>query len=89
MGVNGIHVACPNRLAMHIPISYGNGAPDHAHYLGPLYTQRGGGALPLEADCMKFQPLSGWRPTSTTHYNKIVTGAKFPICRGLRAKKPS
>jgi hypothetical protein len=30
--------------------------------------------IPLEADCMKFQPLLGWRLASTTHYNKIITG---------------
>jgi hypothetical protein len=41
----------------------------------------------LEADCMKFQPFLGWRSASTTHYNRIITGANFPICKGLRAKK--
>jgi hypothetical protein len=45
------------------------------------------GPNPLEADCMKFQPFLGWRPASTTHYNKIITGANFPICKGLRVKK--
>jgi hypothetical protein len=45
------------------------------------------GPIPLEADCMKFQPFLGWRPASTTHYGKIITGANFPICKGLRAKK--
>jgi hypothetical protein len=45
--------------------------------------------IPLEVDCMKFQPLLGWRPASTTHYNKnIITWANFAICKGLRAKKP-
>jgi hypothetical protein len=34
---------------------------------------------------MKFQPFLGWRPASTTHYNKIIMGANFPICKGLRA----
>jgi hypothetical protein len=41
--------------------------------------------IPLEADCMKFQPFLGWRPASTTHYNKIITWADSPICKGLRA----
>jgi hypothetical protein len=45
------------------------------------------GPIPLEADCMKFHPYLGWRPASTTHYNKIIMGANFPICKGLRAKK--
>ena len=45
------------------------------------------GPIPLEADCMKFQPFWGWRPASTKHYNKIIMGANFPICKGLRAKK--
>jgi hypothetical protein len=36
---------------------------------------------------MIFQPFLGWRPASTTHYNKIIKGANFPICKGLRAKK--
>jgi hypothetical protein len=35
---------------------------------------------PLEANCMKNQP-------STTHYNKIITGPNFPICKGVRVKK--
>ena len=43
--------------------------------------------IPREANCMKFQPLLGWRPASTTHYNKIITGANFSICKGLKAKK--
>jgi hypothetical protein len=43
--------------------------------------------IPLEADCMKFQPFLGWRPASTTHYNKIITGANLSICKGLRVKK--
>ena len=47
------------------------------------------GPISLEADCTKFQPFLGWRPASTTHYNKIITGANFPICKGPRAKKPS
>jgi hypothetical protein len=45
------------------------------------------GPILLEADCKKFQPFLGWRPASTTHYNKIITGTNFPICKGLRAKK--
>jgi hypothetical protein len=45
------------------------------------------GPIPLEANCMKFQPFLGWRPASTTHYNRIITGANFPICKGLRAKE--
>jgi hypothetical protein len=45
------------------------------------------GPIPLEADCMKFQPFWGWRPASTTHCNKITIGANFPICKGLIAKK--
>jgi hypothetical protein len=43
--------------------------------------------IPLETDCMKFQSFWGWKLASTTHYNKIITGANFPICKGLRAKK--
>jgi len=43
--------------------------------------------IPLEADCMKFKPSLGGRLASTTHYDKIVTGADFPICKGIRAKK--
>jgi hypothetical protein len=45
------------------------------------------GQIPLEADCMKFQPFLGWRPASTTHYDKIITGANFSIRKGLGAKK--
>ena len=45
------------------------------------------GPSPLEVDCMKFQPLLGWRSASTTDYNKIIMGANFPTCKGLRAKK--
>jgi hypothetical protein len=45
------------------------------------------GPIPLEADCMKVQHFLGWRPASTTHYNKIIAGANFPICKGLRTKK--
>jgi hypothetical protein len=45
------------------------------------------GPIPLEADCMKFQPFLGWRPASTTHYNKIIMGANFPICKGLRGQE--
>ena len=42
------------------------------------------GPNPLEAEC----PFLGWRPASTTHYNnKIIPGANFPICKGLRVKK--
>jgi hypothetical protein len=44
--------------------------------------------IPLEVDCMKFQPLLDWRLTSTKHYNKIITGANFPICKDIMAKKP-
>ena len=47
------------------------------------------GPIPLEVDCMKFKPFLGWRPGSTTHYNMIIMGANFPICKGLRVKKPS
>jgi hypothetical protein len=36
---------------------------------------------------MKFQPFLGWRPASTIHYNRIIMGANFPICKGLRVKK--
>jgi len=43
--------------------------------------------IPLEVDCMKFQAFLGWRPASTTHYNKITTRATFFICKGHRAKK--
>jgi hypothetical protein len=39
--------------------------------------------IPLEVDCMKFQPFLGWRPTSTTHYNMIITGAIFPYVKAL------
>jgi hypothetical protein len=45
------------------------------------------GPIPLEANCMKFQRFMGWRPVSTTHYNKIITWANFSICKGLRVKK--
>jgi hypothetical protein len=45
------------------------------------------GQNPHEADCMKVQPFLGWGPASTTHYNKIVAGGNFLICKGLRAKK--
>jgi hypothetical protein len=45
------------------------------------------GPIPLEAVCMKFESFLGWRPVSTTHYNRIITGVNFPICKGLRAKK--
>ena len=43
--------------------------------------------ISLEADCMKFQPLLGWRPASTTHCNKITTEANFPYvkARGPRS----
>jgi hypothetical protein len=46
------------------------------------------GPIPLEAKCIKFQPLLGRRPALTTHYNNIITRANFPICKGLRDKKP-
>jgi hypothetical protein len=46
------------------------------------------GPILLEADCMKLQPILGWRPASTTHYDKIMPGANFSTCKGLRAKKP-
>jgi hypothetical protein len=39
------------------------------------------------ADFMKFHPFFGWRPASTSHYNKIITRVNFPIWKGLRAKK--
>jgi hypothetical protein len=45
------------------------------------------GPILLEADCMKYLPFLGWRPASTTHYNKIITWANFRICKGLRVKK--
>jgi hypothetical protein len=35
------------------------------------------GLIPLEADCMKFQPLLGWRLASTTHYNYYGGGQIF------------
>jgi hypothetical protein len=41
------------------------------------------GPIPLEADCMKFQPFLGWRPASTTHYSKIITGVNFPYVKAL------
>jgi hypothetical protein len=44
--------------------------------------------IPLEANGMKSQSLLGWRLVSTTHYDKIITGANFFMCEGLRAKKP-
>ena len=45
------------------------------------------GPIHLEANWMKFQPFLGWRPASTTHYNKIIAGVNFLICKGLRTKK--
>jgi hypothetical protein len=45
------------------------------------------GPIPLEADCMKPQPLFSWRLTSTTHYNNIITGVNIPICKGLRCQE--
>jgi len=36
---------------------------------------------------MKFKLFLGWRLASTTYYKKIITGADFTICEGLRAKK--
>jgi hypothetical protein len=41
------------------------------------------GPISLEADCMKFHLFLGWSLASTTHYNQIMTGANFPICKGL------
>jgi hypothetical protein len=41
------------------------------------------GPNPLEANCMKFQPFLGWRPASTTHYNKIITGPIFSYVKAL------
>jgi hypothetical protein len=41
------------------------------------------GPISPEVDCMKVQPLLGWRPVSTIHYNNIITGANFLICKGL------
>ena len=59
---------------------------DTASLMAALHLEAG--TNPLEAHCMKSQPLLSWRPASTTHYNnKIVTGANFPIWKGLRAKK--
>jgi hypothetical protein len=52
----------------------------------PLHLEAG--PIPLEADCMKFQPLLGWRSASTTYYNKVTTGGNFSTCKGHRAKKP-
>jgi hypothetical protein len=45
--------------------------------------------IPREADYMKFQPLLGWRLALTSNYNKLIMGANFPMCKSLRAKKPS
>ena len=45
------------------------------------------GPIPLEVDCMKFQRFLGWRPASTTHFSKIITGVNFSICKGLRVNK--
>ena len=36
---------------------------------------------------LHLETLLGWRLASTTHYNKIITEANFPIWKGLRAKK--
>jgi hypothetical protein len=41
------------------------------------------GPIPLEADCMKFQPFLGWRSALTTHYNKIIMGPIFPHVKAL------
>jgi hypothetical protein len=41
--------------------------------------------IPLEANCMKFQPFWGWRLASTTHYNKIIMGPIFPYVKASRA----
>ena len=42
------------------------------------------GPIPIEEDCMKFQPLLGWRPASTTYYNKIYNGGQFfPYVKAL------
>jgi hypothetical protein len=35
------------------------------------------GPIPLQANCIKFQPLLGWRLASTIHYEKIITWANF------------
>jgi hypothetical protein len=59
---------------------------DHAKIMAALHLETG--PIPLEAKCIKFQPLLGRRPALTTHYNKIITRANFPICKGLRDKKP-
>ena len=31
----------------------------------------------LQADCTKFKPLLGWRPASSSHYNKIMKKKRF------------
>jgi hypothetical protein len=62
--------------------------PSFTNGLGPKSKQAlRGQANSLEADCMNFQPFLGWRPASTTQFNKIITGAKFSLCKGLRVKK--
>jgi hypothetical protein len=44
------------------------------------------GPIPLEANCMKFQPFLGWRPASTTHYNKIIKGPIFPYVKAFGSR---
>jgi len=45
--------------------------------------------IPLEAHRMKFQPLLGSRPASTTHYLRLYRGLIFSFVKALiRAKKP-
>jgi hypothetical protein len=34
-------------------------------------------AMPIPVEAIEFEPLLGWRPASTTHYNKIIMGANF------------
>ena len=52
----------------------------------------GGGKFPLRPAQFPLRPIAQdffvLEPASTTHYNKITTGAKFPIRKGPRAKKP-
>jgi hypothetical protein len=36
---------------------------------------------------MECKPFLGWRPSSITHYNKVIAGGNSFICKGLRVKK--
>jgi hypothetical protein len=49
------------------------------------------GPIPLEADCMKRQPLLGWRLASATHYNRIIVKAIFSYVKasGSRSQADS